>query len=380
MPFLMKSTHLYSKVVHGLMLLRNRQINRHVVVFESDDWGSVRMPSLEVKHRLEAKGVKLALPQSYDSIDTLASNDDLEILMEVLTSVKDSNGNSAKITLNTCVANPDFEKIKASGFKEYYYEPFTQTLNRYPHHDRAFELWQEGISKGLFQPQFHGREHLNPQKWLRYLQNGNKEVRAAFDEGCYSLAVINNGIKDTFLEAFKIEAAEECDFVRKSIKEGLNLFEQLFGFRSESMIAPCYTWDEYIEEESATNGVKFIQGGYIQSHSPWQRSLGNRITGHYNGEDNCREQYYLVRNCSFEPTQIASDNADSCMAGIDKAFRRGLPAVVSCHRLNFIGDLNPANRDNNYKEFGQLLKMITKHYPDVEFMSSDELGRLLIKA
>ena len=53
------------------------------------------MPSLEVKHRLEAKGVKLALPQSYDSIDTLASNDDLELLMEVLASVKDANGNHA---------------------------------------------------------------------------------------------------------------------------------------------------------------------------------------------------------------------------------------------------------------------------------------------
>lgn len=34
MPFLMKNTHLYSKVVHGLMLLRNRQINRHVVVLK----------------------------------------------------------------------------------------------------------------------------------------------------------------------------------------------------------------------------------------------------------------------------------------------------------------------------------------------------------
>ena len=380
MPFLMKNTHLYSKVVHGLMLLRNRQINRHVVVFESDDWGSVRMPSLEVKHRLEAKGVKLALPQSYDSIDTLASNDDLELLAETLLSVKGGDGRPAKITLNTCVANPDFEKIKASGYKKYYYEPFTETLKRYPHHDHAFDLWQEGIRKGVFQPQFHGREHLNPQKWLRYLQNGSKEVRVAFEEGCYSVAVINNGIKDTFLEAFKIESAEECDFVKKSIKEGLDMFEQLFGFRSESMIAPCYTWDDYIEEEAAANGVKFIQGGYIQSHSPWQRNLGNRITGHYNGEVNISGQYYLVRNCSFEPTQIASDNADSCMAGIDKAFRRGLPAVVSCHRLNFIGDLNPANRDNNLKEFGQLLKMITKHYPDVEFMSSDELGRLLIKA
>ena len=165
---------LYSMSLHGLMLMKERRIGRHVVVFESDDWGSIRMPSLAVKNRLEAKGVKLALPQSYDCVDTMASNDDLELLAETLLSVKGGDGRPAKITLNTCVANPDFEKIKASGYKKYYYEPFTETLKRYPHHDHAFDLWQEGIRKGVFQPQFHGREHLNPQKWLRYLQMETK--------------------------------------------------------------------------------------------------------------------------------------------------------------------------------------------------------------
>lgn len=366
--------------VHGLMLLRNRQINRHVVVFESDDWGSVRMPSLDALSKLQKSGVLLAKPSSYDSVDTLASNVDLEFLMESLASVKDSKGNPAKITLNTCVVNPDFNKIKANNFQKYYYEPFTETLKHYPHHDRAFKLWKEGMDHKVFRPQFHGREHLNPQKWLRYLRNGNKDVLVAFDEGCYSLAVINNGIRETFLEAFRIESAKERDFVKESIKEGLDLFEQLFSFRSESMIAPCYMWDDYIEDVAATYGVKYIQGGYIQRHSPWQQSLGIRITGHYNGEVNSRGQCYLVRNCSFEPTQLANNTADNCMAEIRKAFKSHLPAVISCHRQNFIGDLNPDNRDRNLKEFGRLLKMITKHYPDVEFMSSDELGKTLFKS
>ena len=80
---------LYSKGVHALMLLQDQKIDRHVVVFESDDWGSIRMPSLEALRRLQAQGAHVALPQSYDSLDTLASNDDLELLMEVLSSVKD---------------------------------------------------------------------------------------------------------------------------------------------------------------------------------------------------------------------------------------------------------------------------------------------------
>ena len=368
-----------SKATHGLMLLRNHHVKRHIVVFESDDWGSIRMPSLDALQRLQERGVKIALPQSYDSLDTLASNDDLELLMEALSSVKDSNGNPAKITLNCCVANPDFVKIRENGFKEYYYEPFTETLKKYPHHDRSFALWKEGMEHGVFRPQFHGREHLNPQKWLRFLQEGDNNMMTAFEEGCYSAGVTKSGSTEYVLETYKIETAEECGIAQKSVTEGLELFKELFGFSSETMIAPCYTWDDYIEETATDLGVKCFQSSYIQKHSPWQRKLGRRITGHYFGEQNRRGQCYTVRNCSFEPSQLAYENADSCFADICKAFAWHLPAVVSCHRLNFIGDLKPKNRDNNLREFRRLLKMIMGKYSDVEFMSSDELGRVLLR-
>lgn len=370
---------LRAMAVHGLMILQDRRVGRHIVVFESDDWGSVRMPSLKALSRMKKHDVYSVREKDYDSLDTLASNEDLELLAEALESVKGGDGRPAKMTLNTCVANPDFEKIKASDFREYYYEPFPETLKRYPHHDRVFELWKEGIDHKVFRPQFHGREHLNAQKWMRYLKAGNKEALIGFNEGCYSVKIRNNVGYDHVLQTFGIDKEDECEFVRKSIQEGLDIFEQLFEFRSESMIAPCYTWDDYIEEEAVSLGVRCFQGGYIQGHSPWQECKGNNFTGHYMGECNHQGWCYLVRNCSFEPSQISKDNADSCMAGIEKAFRRGLPAVVSCHRLNFIGDLNMENRDNNLQEFRKLLKMITEKYPDVEFMSSEELSKIYLE-
>ena len=112
--------------------------NRHIVVFESDDWGSVRMPSLEVRERLLRNGVVLQSPSSYDKVDTLASEQDLTFLMEVLDSVRDSRGNPAVITFDTIVANPDFKRIKQSGYTEYYYEPFTSTLKKYPGREQCF--------------------------------------------------------------------------------------------------------------------------------------------------------------------------------------------------------------------------------------------------
>lgn len=353
-----------------LMEHKSRRIDRKIVVFESDDWGSIRMPSMTVRESLIKKGVSIFDPNSYDLFDTLASNQDLERLIETLSSVKDKNGTPAKLTINCVTCNPDFEKIKESGFQAYFYEPFTETLKRYPHHDKSFQLWKEGIKARVFQPQFHGREHLNVQKWLRILRSGNQEMCKAFDYGMFSVRV--NG--QYVLPAFDVENEEDRQYVEKVIKEGMMIFEELFGFRSKSIIAPCYHWDDYVEQCACILGVNYIQGGYIQKHSPL---YGGNKECHFLGEKNQYGQTYLTRNCSFEPSNIKSWGGEYCLNQIARCFKAGRPAIVSCHRLNFIGDLVPANRENNLKDFANMLKSLVRFYPDVEFMSSDELAELL---
>ena len=110
--------------------------DRHLVVIESDDWGSIRMPSKTVYDEFLRHGVRVDR-DPYCKYDSLATSSDLERLFEVLCSVKDKNGNPAIITANTLSANPVFEKIEASGYKEYYYEPFTVTLKNCPFHANA---------------------------------------------------------------------------------------------------------------------------------------------------------------------------------------------------------------------------------------------------
>ena len=79
------------------------------------------------------------------------------------------------------MTNPDFRKIAQSGFQDYYYELFTETLKRYYPNDNVFSVWQEGITARLFQPQFHGREHVNVQMWLEYLLSLIHILSARFD-------------------------------------------------------------------------------------------------------------------------------------------------------------------------------------------------------
>lgn len=372
--------NLRQTISHYLLNIPGWHTKRHIVVFESDDWGAIRMPSLEALDALKKTGLSFGDSFGYDRNDTLASNDDLELLMEVLSSVKDVNGNPAKMTLNCVMANPDFIRIKENDFKEYYYEIFPETLKRYPHHDRSFELWKEGIRHKVFQPQFHGREHLNAQYWLQLLQTQNSNMRTAFEQEVYSVDVCVEGDpRKHVLAAFNVLHQKEYDFVRNSIKEGLDLFEMMFGFRPVSMIAPCYTWDTEIEQTAFQNGITILQGSHAQRPSEYAKTQGKKVKRHFTGQRNKNGQVYLVRSCNFEPTQSPIYNADNCMKEIEMDFRFHKPAVVCTHRLNYIGELNPANRDNNLRDFKRLLQMIVTKYPDVEFMSSDELGNLIIK-
>jgi hypothetical protein len=111
--------------------------DRKIIVIESDDWGSIRMPSREVFKILKNKGIELERGDAkrYNLNDTLASSKDLGKLFEVLYKYKDNNGRHPVFTAITIVANPDFEQIEKANFNKYVCEPFTETLKRYGRSD-----------------------------------------------------------------------------------------------------------------------------------------------------------------------------------------------------------------------------------------------------
>ena len=373
MAFIQKNKQ---KILRHLINLPGWHTNRKIVVIESDDWGSIRMPSKEVYDKLLKKGIRVD-NMPYNRYDSLASEKDLEALFEVLTSVKDKNGNPAVITANTIVANPDFDKIKGSGFQEYFYEPFTETLKRYPKHGNSFNLWKEGIEKKVFIPQFHGREHLNGPKWLQILQNGNKEMQTAFDYGLYSINIEGaTRVKSNVLAALDYTNKAEKKVVNDSVKIGANIFYNIFSYFSETFIAPSYIWDKSIENTLKSVGVKGFQGISFQ-YSPSTEGLKKKY--HYLGQKNDSGQRYLIRNAFFEPTLIPnSDWIDDCLFRVKASFRMRKPVIIGSHRLNYIGFIEKSNRDKNLKLLKTLLNQIIKNWPEVEFMTSNQLLNLII--
>ena len=369
--------NLLQKVKSHLVNLPGWRTQRKIVVFESDDWGMIRMPSKESYQRLVQKGVPVD-KSVYNRFDSLERNQDLEALMEVLDSVKDKNGSPARFTLNTIMANPNFQNIRESGYQKYFYEPFTETLGRYSHTDQVMKLYREGIEQKVFQPQFHGREHLQVNNWLRKLQSNNTEFQAAFEEGMYTVnPTYGFSCKEECLDGMATYHEPDSEFASHSVAEGLNLFEKTFGFRSRSVIAPCYTWHSDLEKTFADHGVKYIQGARAQREA----RVGQEkkvIKRHYMGQKSSLGLRYLIRNVHFEQVENPeADWVDSAMQEIKTAFRLRKPAIISSHRVNYIGRINTAHRDKNLDFLRRMLQTIKKSYPEVEFMSTDELGDLM---
>ena len=345
--------------------------NRRIVVIESDDWGSIRMPSKEAFDNLRFKYPQLAT--TYNRFDSIETDNDLISLFEVLNGVKDKNGSPAIITANALMANPDFAKIKETGYQEYYYETIDQTFSKSSNSRNCLQLWKEGNERMLFRPQSHGREHINVINWINELKNGNEAMLHAFENGYF-------GITPKTTDGKIIDILPSCvpnselDNIRINdiISDGLKLFEKTMGYRSKTFIASNYKWNPSLETTLYNNGVIGLQGNISHRYSSFYGNEKLRL------RKISRNGYNLIdiaRNVIFEPTfeSNGSKSVDIALESISKAFKHNKPAIICSHRINYVGTMSLGNRDRSLKLLKNLLSQIKKCWPDVEFMSSDTL-------
>lgn len=356
--------------------------NRKLVVIESDDWGSIRMSSKEAFTKLKGIGIPVE-KDHYNLYDSLESNQDLEMLLETLSKFRDKTGRHPVMTGVNIVANPDFEKIEQSGFCQYFYEPFTETLNRYPEHNRVYQLWKTGIQQRLFVPIFHGREHLNVQRWLKALQNENKSTLLAFDQMVTGIPGIglNNEVVPDFQAAFDLDTMDDLNYMKEVLKTGLKLFEELYGYQSRYFVPTNGPFNNTLEEDLNNYGVNYINTAKRQAEP-----LGNsqyKTNTRFIGQKNKFGQTYITRNCFFEPASSGyerprnTDWVSNCLKEIEIAFRWNKPAVISTHRVNYIGFLHPENRERGLAALTEILTRMLKKWPDLEFVTSVELGEII---
>ena len=365
-------------MLRNIMQIPGWRSNRHIIVFESDDWGSIRMPSLEIYQDLLARGLAVdkCLFSKYDSLER---SEDLAALYEIMHSVKDKNGHPAVVTADCIVANPDFDRIEQSGFTQYHYEKVTDTFSHYTGCENSYSLYQQGMNDGVWHPQFHGREHLNVRRWMTALQQNDEVTLLAFKQRHFGLSnKVSPKLKVRFMDAFANVGEDHLIYESEIIREGTNLFEELFGYRSKSIMAPCYTWRKDLESIMLQSGIKYLQGLPIQQVPVQDEPIICKSKYHYMGQKNELGQRYLMRNVFFEPYKGNNQHlVDECLSRIKTAFRWNKPAIISTHRLNFIGTMDIAHRDISLILLKELLSEIVNRWSDVEFCTSDQLGEIM---
>lgn len=347
--------------------------DRKFVVFLVDDYGSILIPSDEVLQKLKVFSPIIS-ENRFNKFDDIASADDLNKLFEVLTSVKDKNNNPAVFTPLTVVANPDFEKIKNDKFRNYHYETFFQTIGKKEDGKEIKALWEKGIKQKIFVPEFHGREHFNVRFWMDYLRKKDRNVLEAF---------LNNSIgirpatKDGmgYMAAFDLISPDHLKELEGILQDGLNLFEKSFGYRAVLFTPPALLHNDELNGYLKRNGIFYVD--MARSRREPNMNGGYKKRYHHMGQKNKFGQSYITRNVMFEPNKDNTDAVEKAMKDIAVAFKYKKPAIISSHRVNFVGEKSEINRGKGLMDLKELLQNIVTRWPDVEFIAVRDLIHII---
>ena len=367
------------KLLNNIKNILGWKTSRKIVVISVDDYGNVRLDSSKARSQMDKEGLKVK--SIFDAVDALETREDLEILFEALRSVKDKYGNHAVFTPFALPCNIDFEKMSENDYNQYSYELLPDTYNKmeayYPKaYEKAWKLWNEGIDKGFLKPQFHGREHLNLKVFNEKLAARDNELLIALKNRSFS-SISSSGYKSiSYTAAFGFDKFEENKQFKEIIKTGLDEFEKVFGYRSVHFNPPGSREHPTIHKYLKEFGVRFLDTPFIKKEH--QGSGKYKKVLNYTGKKNHLGMTYQVRNVVFEPVQARGfDWVDYSFKQVEAAFFWNRPAIISSHRVNFCGHIDPKNRKIGINALKELLQKIVHKWPDVEFMSSVQLGDLI---
>lgn len=353
---------------------RGWSTNKKIVVLNVDDYGNVRLASKKARDALAARIENFG--DYMDQVDALETREDLEALFEVLSGVHDCRGQPAVMTAYALCANPDFAHIRKE--RQYDFEALPTTFVRCAAeqpkaYEGAWTLWSEGVEKGIFRPQFHGREHVNVALINAKLALGDTDLEANLHEE--SMAGLSGTAEMPgvgFTHAFGGDDPKHLDGQRQILRDGIELFEKVFGFRSLTFTPPAQKFNPSLEHELRQSGILTLDRPFVQRR---KRGLSNRLPRlNFPTPPRAMRTGTIVRTVSFEPCQASySDPVGHALAQIDRAFRSSKPAVISSHRANFAGHIDPENRRKGLIALKELLQRIVILWPDVCFLSSDQL-------
>lgn len=354
--------------------LLGKKTKKKIIVFESDDWGSFRFKN----NCIRDKFIKNFTPNLWmHNYDTFESADDLQNLLNTLKSIKGKDDNNPKFTFLMNPSNPNFKKIKEGNFQNFYNETFLETLNYRKDGKEIYDLYKTALENKTVEIGFHGKEHLNVNQWMNDLKNNDKIAHLGFDNKVwgFSRLYVSNSLK-SYRSTFDINSYNEIEKLKNNITEGISIINNTFNQKTTYFLPPDGPYHLDLNGELVNNGIEYI--GLSKLHNnPLEPHWYNKKL-FWIGKTTKEGLTVITRNVVFEPSSPRNnDPINFALKQIKDAFRHSKPAIISSHRANFVGSLDLQKRDVNLKLLNDFICKIIKTWPEVEFMTSSELGILL---
>jgi hypothetical protein len=354
------------------------------VIIESDDWGVARMFSDQARLD-QAKGLtSKQFDTTFEAMltSTLESPKDLERLFAILGRSRGVDGLPAVVTANYVVCSPDYEAMEADGPKRLRWQRIPLLAKGWLRGDYV-EKAKQGVSKGIWQPEYHAFLHMNPFVWLKALRAEDPLTRAMFDLESYADMDGRSSPEYCHTQSRRQQ--------RWSIAHGTAAFQAVFGRPAISSIAPYFIWQRRTEALLRHQGIRVIQAKNRQREAngaPWA-GLIERVAGLVglktsfdpkkikSGDVNTAFGLtYLRRNVDFEPLiNPDPEYLESVKRKVLEVWKQGEPIVINSHRYNY-ASLDGVEAERCSALLQELLEWISKTLPGVRYLTDGEAAQV----
>lgn len=331
-----------------------KKIKGRYIIIESDDWGMERALTSDTIEWMAKKYGKENFTRW--TTDALETNEDLDMLFELLDTYKNKFGSCPVITANFITQNIDYDTTDKLTFK-----PVSEGFNKESEDIRG--KYKYGIDNGFLFPQLHGFSHYNLTSLEDYFNS---------DEGKEAFLKKYLPAKSTIKSNLSFLQGELCNENSESgrISEASEVFFRMFGFYSASLIPPKYVLDRNLIKVVVKSKVTMIQSSNRLTDSEKKRYLIPYF----------REKYgiiWSIRNARLDPYPGYDFNHEQCLESIKTAFENNSPAIIDFHRVNISGKYAPEYRQRTMTELKKLFDGIYRSWTEVKFIHSQKLNEML---
>ena len=322
-------------------LLLEPILKHPVVIFESDDWGT----------------------------GPLKQQDALVKISQLLSQFSDSKGYHPVMTLGIVLAEPDIDKIKATGKQVYHKRTLADSS-----YAKLLTVIQNGIAQEVFSIHLHGMEHFWPASLMKSAHKNAKVKQWLFNNDNLQTEDLPSELQSRWVDSSCLPSSNHSkEEIYQAIDEELSLYENVFGQPPTIVVPPTFVWTDIVEKAYAVRGIKTLI-------TPGRQCIGRDAKGlpdpngrHFlNGQEN-EGLLFLVRDDYFEPS--LGHKAEKALQRITDKLKCGRPALLEMHRFNFINGTE--NSTASMQELEKLLQLITSNLPNVRFISAGQLAAIM---